>query len=101
MGVVLGSWLSYEGYADHRDLHVRTNSFPARRSAGLHAAGAVGSFAGTGGRFELRGEARGMRVIDDYAHHPTEVAAVRAAARADGAGRLIVDRKSTRLNSSP
>ncbi|MBC7299246.1 MAG: UDP-N-acetylmuramate--L-alanine ligase [Demequina sp.] len=56
----------------------------------VHAAGAVASFAGTGRRFELRGEARGMRVIDDYAHHPTEVAAVLAAARADGAGRLIV-----------
>ncbi|MCB2412138.1 UDP-N-acetylmuramate--L-alanine ligase [Demequina sp. TTPB684] len=54
------------------------------------AAEAVASFAGTGRRFELRGESRGMRVIDDYAHHPTEVAAVLAAARADGAGRLVV-----------
>jgi UDP-N-acetylmuramate--alanine ligase len=55
-----------------------------------HAADAVASFAGTGRRFELRGEALGVRVIDDYAHHPTEVAAVLAAARADGAGRLVV-----------
>lgn len=54
------------------------------------AAAALGGFAGTGRRFELRGEVRGMRVIDDYAHHPTEVAAVLAAARADGAGRLVV-----------
>jgi len=54
------------------------------------AAAAVASFAGTGRRFELRGEVDGVRVIDDYAHHPTEVAAVLAAARLAGAGRLIV-----------
>lgn len=54
------------------------------------AAAAVASFAGTGRRFELRGEVDGIRVIDDYAHHPTEVAAVLAAARSAGAGRLIV-----------
>ena len=54
------------------------------------AAAAVASFAGTGRRFGLRGEVDGVRVIDDYAHHPTEVAAVLAAARSAGAGRLIV-----------
>lgn len=56
----------------------------------MSAARALASFSGTGRRFELRGEARGRRVIDDYAHHPTEVAAVLAAARADGAERLVV-----------
>lgn len=56
----------------------------------VRAAAAVASFAGTGRRFELRGEVDGVRVIDDYAHHPTEVAAVLAAARSAGAGRLIV-----------
>lgn len=54
------------------------------------AAAAIASFAGTGRRFELRGEVGGVRVIDDYAHHPTEVAAVLAAARSAGAGRLVV-----------
>ena len=54
------------------------------------AAAALADFAGTGRRFQLRGEAAGVRVIDDYAHHPTEVAAVIAAARAAGAGHLIV-----------
>lgn len=54
------------------------------------AAAAIASFAGTGRRFELRGEVAGVRVIDDYAHHPTEVAAVLAAARSAGAGRLVV-----------
>jgi UDP-N-acetylmuramate--alanine ligase len=35
----------------------------------------LGEFRGTGRRFEVLGEPRGIRVIDDYAHHPTEVAA--------------------------
>jgi len=54
------------------------------------AAAALADFGGTGRRFQLRGEAAGVRVIDDYAHHPTEVAAVVAAARASGAGHLVV-----------
>lgn len=41
----------------------------------------LGSFTGVGRRFELRGDARGIRVFDDYAHHPTEVAATIATAR--------------------
>jgi UDP-N-acetylmuramate--alanine ligase len=54
------------------------------------AASALADFGGTGRRFQMRGEAGGVRVIDDYAHHPTEVAAVIAAARAAGAGHLVV-----------
>ncbi|NLS10255.1 UDP-N-acetylmuramate--L-alanine ligase [Nesterenkonia sp. MY13] len=42
---------------------------------------AVADFRGSSRRFELKGEAGGVRVIDDYAHHPTEVEAVLAAAR--------------------
>lgn len=38
-------------------------------------------FKGTGRRFELRGECSGVRVYDDYAHHPTEVAAALKQAR--------------------
>lgn len=54
------------------------------------AAGLAG-FAGVGRRMELRGEAGGVRVFDDYAHHPTEVRAQLAAARAvAGSGRLVV-----------
>lgn len=50
---------------------------------------AVGSFGGSSRRFELRGDVEGIRVFDDYAHHPTEVAALLAAARdAVGAGRV-------------
>jgi UDP-N-acetylmuramate--alanine ligase len=46
------------------------------------AAAALRDFEGAGRRFELLGEtASGARVYDDYAHHPTEVAATIAAAR--------------------
>ena len=48
------------------------------------------AFAGTGRRFELHGEVRGVSVYDDYAHHPTEVAAALATARSVvGEGRVI------------
>ena len=48
------------------------------------------AFRGVKRRFELRGTADGVRVYDDYAHHPTEIAAALHAARAaSGAGRLV------------
>jgi UDP-N-acetylmuramate--alanine ligase len=46
------------------------------------AAQALGDYRGAGRRFELRGEAGGIAVIDDYAHHPTEIRATLSAARA-------------------
>ncbi|MEW6876691.1 UDP-N-acetylmuramate--L-alanine ligase [Trueperella pyogenes] len=42
---------------------------------------ALKRFRGTGRRFELRAEVAGRRLIDDYAHHPTEVRATLTAAR--------------------
>ena len=45
------------------------------------ALGALAEFTGVGRRFERVGEAHGVTVVDDYAHHPTEVAATLAAAR--------------------
>lgn len=55
------------------------------------AADGLATFAGTGRRFEDRGSAGGVRVVDDYAHHPTEVAALLRAARpVAGAGRVLV-----------
>jgi UDP-N-acetylmuramate--alanine ligase len=51
---------------------------------------AIEGFAGTVRRFELHGVTRGVSVYDDYAHHPTEVAAALAAARTVvGDGRII------------
>ena len=60
----------------------------ARRSTRRQRA--LARFAGVARRFEWRGERDGVRFVDDYAHLPTEVAAVIEAARADGAGRLVV-----------
>jgi UDP-N-acetylmuramate--alanine ligase len=57
--------------------------FPAM-AAGLAA------FAGAERRFQRLGEARGVTVVDDYAHHPTEIAATLAAARAAFDGRRLV-----------
>ncbi len=55
------------------------------------AAGVLARFRGVGRRLEEHGEAGGVRLLDDYAHHPAEVAATIAAAR-DLAreGRLVV-----------
>jgi UDP-N-acetylmuramate--alanine ligase len=54
------------------------------------AVAALATFAGAGRRFERLGEtASGALVVDDYAHHPTEVAATIAAARSLAPRRLI------------
>lgn len=54
------------------------------------ALAAIATFGGTERRFELHGERRGVRVYDDFAHHPTEVSAALKAARAVvGDGKLI------------
>ena len=93
-------------------LHYRDVDYTTRlRVAGLHnainSAGAFGVlvslgieprvaldaialFDGTERRFELRGSVRGVRVYDDFAHHPTEIRAALSGARGVvGAGRLI------------
>lgn len=56
----------------------------ACRAAGLSVAEiatGLGEYRGVERRWHLRGEARGVTVIDDYAHHPTEVRATLGAAR--------------------
>lgn len=50
---------------------------------------ALSEFRGVARRFSRVGEARGITVIDDYAHHPVEIAAVLAAARSAYFGRVI------------
>ena len=52
-------------------------------------AAGLGEFRGAERRFEVRGEPNGVLVVDDYGHHPTEIAAVIAAAQAFGR-RIIV-----------
>jgi UDP-N-acetylmuramate--alanine ligase len=59
--------------------------------ADVHAGAAVlAGFHGVGRRFERLGEAAGVTVVDDYAHHPTEVAATLSAARQAFPGRRVV-----------
>ena len=47
-------------------------------------------FRGAGRRFDPKGEAGGVAVYDDYAHHPAELAATLAAARERAAGRVLL-----------
>jgi UDP-N-acetylmuramate--alanine ligase len=77
--------------------HMALNSAAALLSGvelGLPAAELIdglGRFGGVHRRFELKGVVGGVRVYDDYAHHPTEVTAQLKAARAvAGTGRLVV-----------
>jgi UDP-N-acetylmuramate--alanine ligase len=58
---------------------------PAAFLSGLH------SFRGAGRRFELKATVNGIRVIDDYGHHPTEIAVtLEAARRYADTGRVLV-----------
>jgi UDP-N-acetylmuramate--alanine ligase len=51
----------------------------------------LATFKGAGRRFEIKGTVNGIRVIDDYGHHPTEIeVTLTAARRFAGEGRLIV-----------
>ncbi len=50
---------------------------------------ALSNFRGAGRRFQLTGEVGGVKVIDDYAHHPSEIKATLKAARQLKTGRLI------------
>jgi UDP-N-acetylmuramate--alanine ligase len=50
----------------------------------------LASFNGVDRRFQLRGRANGVAVVDDYGHHPTEISATLAAARECGYGRIHV-----------
>ena len=55
----------------------------------IAAAGALASFSGVHRRYEIRAEVGGVRIVDDYAHHPTEVAATIEAASLGNDGRVI------------
>jgi UDP-N-acetylmuramate--alanine ligase len=77
--------------------HNRVNAacaVAALEAAGVGANDAIevlAAFKGAGRRFEPRGEVKGVRLFDDYAHHPSEIAATLAAARAlVGEGRVLV-----------
>jgi UDP-N-acetylmuramate--alanine ligase len=52
-------------------------------------AGALAGFRGVQRRFQVRGEVRGILVVDDYGHHPAEIRATLAAAKAGYDRRVI------------
>ncbi|MCH9817220.1 MAG: UDP-N-acetylmuramate--L-alanine ligase [Actinomycetia bacterium] len=71
-----------------------TAAFAVCAGLGVPAAAVIEGLAGFSGarrRFEFRGQSGGIRVYDDYAHHPTELTATLTAAREFvGSGRLVV-----------
>jgi UDP-N-acetylmuramate--alanine ligase len=105
--VLEGSGSTFDLVAEGRRLGRVQLAVPGAYNA-VNAAGALGiglalglpfgdmarglaGFAGVRRRFEFKGVAKGVRVYDDYAHHPTEVgtAALAAARGVAGAGRVI------------
>ena len=81
-------------------VHGRHNVLNSLAAAGVarwlgldpyEAASSLRNFGGVRRRFQLKGERAGLRVIDDYAHHPTEVNATLETARAtqSNGGRVI------------
>lgn len=65
------------------------------------AAQALKDFGGVKRRFDCVGEAAGVTVVDDYAHHPTEIAATIQAAAALGYGRIHVLFQPHRYSRAP
>lgn len=51
---------------------------------------ALAGFSGVDRRFQVRGKERGVTVVDDYGHHPTEIRATLAAAKLGGYRRILV-----------
>ncbi len=74
------------------------NNAAAALAVGLHLGlpaaallAGLASFSGTGRRFELKGTVHGIRVLDDYGHHPTEIrVTLDAARRYAGDGKVLV-----------
>jgi UDP-N-acetylmuramate--alanine ligase len=67
-------------------------AFAAATQVGAPAeavAEALGSFSGVARRFDILWRGSGLLVVDDYAHHPTEIAATLKAARQSWDGRII------------
>ncbi|MCW2287575.1 UDP-N-acetylmuramate--L-alanine ligase [Leucobacter luti] len=81
-----------EVYGRHNAINA-VGSLAVLTGLGYEAGAALAAIAGFGGtkrRFEFHAEVGGVRVYDDYAHHPTEVAALLDSARAVvGEGRLV------------
>lgn len=78
----------------HHNLLNAAAALAAGLTLGLPAAQLItglSTFRGTGRRFELKGQVHGIRVVDDYGHHPTEIdVTLTAAKRYATDGRVLV-----------
>jgi len=104
-GVELGNSAAFEVWHRGKQLGTCALQIPGRHNvlnalaalAACHEAGvefglaaaALTRFKGTARRFEVKGQVEGVTVVDDYAHHPTEIEATLAAARLKYPGRSI------------
>jgi UDP-N-acetylmuramate--alanine ligase len=104
-GVQLGNSAAFEIWHNRKHLGTCALQVPGRHNVlnalaalaagdgvGLDfgiAAAALTRFRGTERRFEVKGQVAGVTVVDDYAHHPTEIVATLAAARLKYPGRPI------------
>jgi UDP-N-acetylmuramate--alanine ligase len=89
-GQTLHATLKVPGY--HNAINA-TGALAVLTGIGYDAAdalAAIARFGGTERRFELHGERRGVKVYDDFAHHPTEVSAALAGARAVVGGHKLI-----------
>ena len=76
----------------HHNLLNAAAAVTSARLVGAEVAAAIEGverYRGTARRFQLIGEAGGVTVVDDYAHHPTELRATLAAARTTGPARIV------------
>jgi UDP-N-acetylmuramate--alanine ligase len=104
-GVHLGNHAAFEAWHRGRKLGTCALQVPGRHNvlnslAALAASSAAGvdfesaaaaltRYRGTARRFEVKGQAEGITIVDDYAHHPTEIQATLDAARIKFPGRTI------------
>lgn len=91
--LAMGCWSEQELVGEH-NMHNGLMAIAAARHVGVQpadAATALGSFINARRRLELRGEANGVTVYDDFAHHPTAILATLAALRGKvgGTARII------------
>jgi len=82
--------LAVPGLHNVRNAAAAVGAVAALGGDAARAAHALADFRGVGRRFERLGEAGGVAVIDDYAHHPTELTATLAAARQAYPARRLV-----------
>ena len=86
----IGFELSVPGEHNRRNAAAALAALELAGVARADAEPVLARFRGAGRRFELVGERGGVTVVDDYAHHPSEIAATVTAARERTEGRVLI-----------